>query len=255
MCGRYTLTVSKKKLAEAFDLHEVQLRELPPQYNIAPLQSVPVLLEAPEPRVELFRWGLIPSWAKDPAIGDRMIPPPAFPPKAGYFHSESRITGPSGRRQVVGMINARKETLTEKPSFRDPFRNQRCLVLADGFYEWKAEERGKAPYYIRLKSKEPFGFAGLWSSWRNPNGSEIRSCAIITGEPNELMRSIHNRMPVILSREKREFWLDPSNHDTNGLMALLEPYPAAEMETYSVSKSVNSPGNDSPECVEPLVYS
>lgn len=219
MCGRYSLTSSKIKIAEEFKLQEAHLKELVPSYNIAPSQPVPVLLETPEPRVGLFRWGLIPSWAKDPTIGSRMI-------------------------------NARKETLVEKPSFRSPFRKQRCLVLADGFYEWKGEGRTKTPYYVRLKSKAPFGFAGLWSQWSSPDGALIYSCAIITGEPNELLQLIHNRMPVILRRQRRERWLDPSNHDSKELMNLLEPYPSDEMEAYPVSKLVNSPANNTSECLK-----
>ncbi len=220
MCGRYTLTTNKVKIAEEFHLHDVQLRELPPQYNIAPSQPVPVLIEKPELQLQLFRWGLIPSWTKDPSIGNRMI-------------------------------NARSETLSAKASFSKPLRDQRCLILADGFYEWKVEGRQKTPYYIRLKSKHPFGFAGLWSKWMAPNGNEIYSCAIITGEPNELLKPIHNRMPVILSKEKRERWLNPSNHDTKELVNLLESYPAGEMEAYPVSRAVNSPSNNSPECIQP----
>ena len=224
MCGRYTLTTNKVKIAEEFHLHDVQLRELPPQYNIAPSQPVPVLLEKPELSLELFRWGLIPSWAKDPSIGNKMI-------------------------------NARSETLSSKASFSKPLRERRCLILADGFYEWKQEGRTKAPYYVRLKSKQPFGFAGLWSKWVAPVGNPIYSCTIITGEPNELLKPIHNRMPVILLREKRDEWLDPSNHDTNGLMKLLEPYPPSEMEAYPVSRLVNSPENNQPECMEPVPVS
>ena len=221
MCGRYSLTASTVKLAEEFKLAGAHLKEIQPQYNIAPSQAVPVLIVAPQLCMELFRWGLIPSWAKDPAIGNRMI-------------------------------NARKETLVEKPSFRAPFQKQRCLILGDGFYEWKQEGRVKTPYYIRLKSKAPFGFAGLWSKWTHPNGNEIYSCTIITGEPNELLKPIHNRMPVILLPERRDEWLDPSHQDTKGLIDLLEPYPAEEMEAYPVSRLVNSPEHNRPECLEPV---
>ena len=229
MCGRYTLTADKTQVAKEFRLHEVQLNDLAPQYNIAPGRLVPILYEAPEPprnptgfvtaqslnrsdsraepRVGLFRWGLIPSWSKDPSIGSQLI-------------------------------NARKETLAEKPSFKGPFQNQRCLILADGFYEWKPEGARKVPYYIHLKSKRPFGFAGLWSHWMGSDGSEIYSCTIITGEPNELVVPIHNRMPVILGKNQRSEWLDPSNHNIRALMNLLESYPADEMEAYPVSNRV-----------------
>ena len=220
MCGRYSLTASKKKIAEEFKLQESHLKELGPQYNIAPSRSVPVLIKSPDTQVELFRWGLIPSWAKDPTIRNRMI-------------------------------NARKETLAEKPSFRSPFQKHRCLVLADGFYEWKGEGRAKTPYYIRMKSKEPFGFAGLWSKWIDPSKKEIYSCTIITGEPNEILKPIHNRMPMILLPKNRDEWLDLTNQDTIRLLKLLEPYPAEEMEAYPVSRLVNSPENNKPECIEP----
>lgn len=224
MCGRYTLTVDVKKMEEEFQNILPNVPPLKPSYNIAPSRPVPVLLRHPEPKLDFLRWGLIPSWAKDPEIGNRMI-------------------------------NARKETLIEKPSFRVPFKNQRCLVLADGFYEWKGEGLQKIPYYIRLKSGRPFGFAGLWSHWTAPNGGEIYSCAIITGEPNELLKPIHNRMPMILPKEKRNRWLDPENHDTEELMSFLEPYPAEEMEAHPVSRLVNSPANDTPECVKPIAVS
>ena len=220
MCGRYTLTTSKIKIAEEFQIEDIKLRELPSHYNIAPSSSVPVLVENPKLTIDLFRWGLIPSWAKDPTIGSRMI-------------------------------NARKETLIEKPSFKGPLKNRRCLILADGFYEWKGEGTKKTPYYIRMKSQKPFGFAGLWSHWLDPKGNEIYSCTIITGEPNELIRPIHNRMPMILAKEKRNRWLDSSNHDSSDLLSLLETYPTDEMEAYVVSRTVNSPSNNSPECIQP----
>lgn len=122
----------------------------------------------------------------------------------------------------------------EKPSFQAPFQNERCLILADGFFEWKQEGVRKIPYFIRLKSQAPFGFAGLWSNWVNPNGGEIKSCTIVTCEPNELISPIHNRMPVIVPRDKREEWLDPTNHHAARLQSILQPYPADEMEAYPV---------------------
>jgi putative SOS response-associated peptidase YedK len=142
--------------------------------------------------------------------------------------------------------------LLEKPSFRGLFKKQRCLILADGFYEWKREGVRKIPYYIRLKSRMPFGFAGLWSKWIAPDESEIISCTIITGEPNELIKPIHTRMPTILRKTERELWLDPSNDDTEKLMSFLNPYPPDDMEAYPVSKAVNSPSNNSPECIQPV---
>lgn len=219
MCGRYSLTAQREKLKAEFELQDRHLANISPRYNIAPSQVVPALVsEADVRRLELCRWGLVPSWAKDPAIGNRMI-------------------------------NARKETLTEKPSYRTPFKNRRCLVLADGFFEWKQEGRRKVPYYIRLKSGAPFGFAGLWSRWESREGQNIISCSIITGEPNELMKSIHMRMPVIIQKNQRDLWLDHSRYAPSKLLSLLEPYPSDEMEAFPVSTIVNSPSNDRPECV------
>jgi putative SOS response-associated peptidase YedK len=172
-------------------------------------------------RAGFLRWGLIPSWAKEPSIGDRMI-------------------------------NARAETVAEKPSFRRALQKRRCLILADGFYEWRAEGKRKTPMFISLASREPFGFAGLWESWRSPTGETVRSCTIITTAPNALMESIHNRMPVILPREVEARWLDRSIEDPARLLPLLAPYPAGEMDAYEVAALVNSPRNDSPACIAPV---
>lgn len=222
MCGRYTLTVDPAQLQEAFPFIEAP-EELPPRFNIAPTQPVAVIPNTGENRLEFFNWGLIPSWAKDPSIGSRLI-------------------------------NARAETLAEKPSFRTAFRRRRCLVLADGFYEWKQEpgSRAKTPMYVRLNSGAPFAFAGLWESWNSPDGSEILSCTIITTRPNPLISGIHNRMPVILPKGGYDRWLDPSERKPDELMDLLQPYPDRELEAYPVSKLVNSPQNDVPECIMPL---
>jgi putative SOS response-associated peptidase YedK len=221
MCGRFTLTTDTKKLAEAFAGFEAPA-ELIPRYNIAPSQPVAVVANNGQNKIELFQWGLIPAWAKDPQIGDRMI-------------------------------NARAETLAEKPSFKNAYKRRRCLVLSDGFYEWKKEEGSKAktPMYIQLTSGEPFAFAGLWESWRSPDDSTVLSCTIITTMPNELMAEIHNRMPVILPRAAYEQWLDPAERSPDQLSGLLKPYPAVEMRAYPVSTLVNNPKNDSPECVAP----
>ncbi len=220
MCGRFTLQAPLSDLAAEFDVSDPSI-DFDASYNIAPSQAVlAVLNEDDANRFRLLRWGLIPHWAKDPAIGNRMI-------------------------------NARAETITEKPSFRNPFKERRCLIVADGFYEWKREGKTKVPVYLRLKSKKPFGFAGLHERWTSPEGEEIRTCTIITTEPNELMKPIHNRMPVIIPKEDRMPWLDPSNQDTAHLVTLLRPYPSSEMEAYPVSKFVNSPANDSPDCVTP----
>jgi len=219
MCGRYTLRTPVEKLAEEFGLEDSSV-DLPPNYNVAPTQGVAaVLAENGHRRLEVLRWGLIPPWADDPQIGSRMI-------------------------------NARAETAHEKPSFRRAFRERRCLIPADGFYEWKRTNGTKQPYYIHMKEGRPFAFAGLWESWREEDGPEVRSCAILTTRPNALASEIHDRMPVILPAGSREAWLDPEA-EKEELLALLEPYPEDEMETYPVSRYVNSPQNNDPRCVEP----
>lgn len=222
MCGRFTLTATPTDLEEAFPDVEVPA-DLAPRYNIAPSQPVAVIVNTAVNRVELFRWGLIPSWAKDPAIGDRMI-------------------------------NARAETLAEKPSFRRLYLKRRCLVLADGFYEWKqqAGSRLKTPMYIRLASGKPFAFAGLWDAWRPESGDLVQSCTIVTTTPNQLMQMIHTRMPVILDPASYGRWLDPAEQPPDRLDGLLTPYAADEMTAYAVSRYVNRPQNESPECIVPV---
>ena len=216
MCGRYTLTVPIDQLAAEFDLDEVRA-ELSPNFNVAPTQSVAAILaENGSRRLETLRWGLVPSWAKDPEIGARMI-------------------------------NARSETAPEKPSFRSAFKRRRCLIPADGFYEWKREEGGKQPFYIHMKDGRPFAFAGLWEDW---NDGEIRSCTILTTSANELVGEVHERMPVILPTEDRDAWLDPEA-ETQELVSLLRPYPGDDLETFPVSRFVNSPRNNDERCVEP----
>lgn len=225
MCGRFTMTVDPAQLQDTFPWLEVP-EGIQPRYNIAPTQPVAVVPNNGENRLEYFQWGLIPSWAKDPSIGNRMI-------------------------------NARADTLAEKPAFRAAFRRRRCLVLADGFYEWRKEagQKVKQPMYIRLKTGEPFAFAGLWEVWNSPDGSQILSCTIITTDPNELVEDIHNRMPVILPRDGYASWLEPSERQPKDLQDLLRPYPSQELEAYPVSTVVNSPGNDTPTCVLPLTQS
>jgi putative SOS response-associated peptidase YedK len=219
MCGRYTLKTPVERLAEEFGF-EASSAELPPNYNVAPTQQVAAVLEeGGERRLEMLRWGLIPSWADDPGIGSRMI-------------------------------NARAETAPEKPSFRRAFRGQRCLIPADGFYEWKRTNGSKQPYYIHMKEERPFAFAGLWESWKEDGGPEIRSCAILTTEPNELLAGIHDRMPVILPGGSYDVWLDPEA-ERDELYGLLASYPEDEMEAYPVSRFVNSPQNNDPRCIEP----
>lgn len=194
-----------------------------PLYNIAPTQKAPVILNDSDRIMEELRWGLIPSWAKDPAIGNKLI-------------------------------NARAETLTEKASFKRPFQSRRCLVPADGFYEWRFTKttKGKIPMRIRLKSQEPFTIAGLWERWKDAEGRELRTFTIITTEANEALQPIHNRMPVILKVKDEEAWLDP-NAGSKHLTALLAPYPAEEMETYEVSKLINNAAFNHPDCFTPAV--
>ena len=220
MCGRFTLTTDLEDLAERFSFQAANL-SVKPHYNIAPSQQVLTVIGGDERHVGLLRWGLIPSWAKDSAIGNRMI-------------------------------NARAETVAEKPSFRRALQKRRCLVLADGFYEWKAEGKKKTPMYIALTDHQPFGFAGLWETWKSPEGETIHSCTIITTTPNTLMESIHTRMPVILPRDAEAAWLDRSLEDPARLLPFLIPYAADTMDAYAVSPEVNSPRNDSPACIEPV---
>jgi putative SOS response-associated peptidase YedK len=218
MCGRYTLKTPVDSLVEAFDIEEYP-SSITPSYNVAPTQEVAAVVEEDETRkLEVFHWGLIPSWAKDPAIGNKMI-------------------------------NARAETVSEKPSFRKAFKARRCLVLADGFYEWQKTDNGKQPYHVKMADGSPFAFAGLWETWNN--GEEICSCTVITTEANALMSEIHHRMPVILHPEDYGMWLDPDFEEEEPLTSLLKPYPADAMEAYAVSRRVNKPSNNEPSVLEP----
>lgn len=221
MCGRYTTAAALGPLTKAFPFVHFP-DALPLHYNVAPTQAVPVIASDNAEQVQFFQWGLIPSWAKDPAIGNRMI-------------------------------NARAETLAEKPSFRTAFKRRRCLVLADGFYEWRKEPRGaKTPFYFRLKGREPFAFAGLWEEWTDPaTASPLRSCTIITTSANEMLKPIHERMPVILHRVDDRSWLSPETSPQD-LTQLLAAYPADAMEAIQVSTLVNNPRNDMPECMQPV---
>jgi len=222
MCGRYTLTASPEQLRQAFPGFDIP-DQTPSRYNIAPTQPVAVIPNDGRNRLDFYVWGLIPSWAKDPSIGNRMI-------------------------------NARAETLLEKPAFRAAFRRRRCLIPADGFYEWMQQpgSKTKTPMLIRKQAGKPFAFGGLWETWNSPDGSQILSCTIITTEPNPLMAAIHNRMPLILPEEAYDLWLEPGEARSETLQALLQPYPAQEMEAFPVSTLVNSPSNDVPDCVLPI---
>lgn len=220
MCGRYTLWVQLGDLLKAFPDFKFP-ESMPERYNIAPSQQVAVVPNDGQQQVQFFRWGLVPSWAKDPTIGDRMI-------------------------------NARSETAAEKPAFRAAYQRRRCLILADGFYEWRAEpgSRTKTPMYVRMASGAPFAFAGLWELWR-PDDTPLYSCTILTTTPNDLLAPIHNRMPVILPSAAYDRWLDPAEQRPGAFQDLLAPYPAEEMVAYPVSRYVNSPSNDSPACIAP----
>lgn len=221
MCGRFTLTPSAEQIEARFGVPLLQPYQ--PRYNIAPTQEILALISDAQGRhIESLRWGLIPHWAKDPKIAQKLI-------------------------------NARAETLFEKPSFRDAVKRRRCLIIADGFYEWRQTPQGKKiPVYVRLKSQEPFGFAGLWESWNFPDGQILKTCTIITTEPNELIKPIHNRMPVIVPKEYEGLWLDPSPKARSELERVLRPYRAEELELFDVSAAVNSPSTDGPECIQSL---
>ena len=250
MCGRFTLTSPVEELAGMFNV--LVKTGLTPRYNIAPTQPVVCVRQpssvasdeaspntASSRELVEMRWGLIPHWAKDPAIGTRMI-------------------------------NARSESVAEKPAYKDAFRKRRCLVLADGFYEWRRLKGGKQPYFIYLEDRRPFAFAGLWARWKPRAGQleeisggraqalplsadgRVESCTFLTTGPNELMEPIHDRMPVILPPECWDAWLDPENRDGRGLADLLRPYAAEKMCAHPVSTHVNKPANDDPQCIEPL---
>jgi putative SOS response-associated peptidase YedK len=219
MCGRYTLT----RLA---DLNLAFPWITPPdesleRYNIAPSQAILAAINTETPKFDHLLWGLVPFWAKDRSVGNKMI-------------------------------NARCETLAEKPAFKNALRKRRCIIPADGFFEWRKEGQGKkTPMYIRLKSRKPFAFAGLWDTWRDPAGGELRSCTIITCPPNELVRSIHDRMPAMLDTEQAKQWLCADERPAEELTDLLKPFAADQMEAIAVSTAVNNPRDDSSRCIEP----
>jgi putative SOS response-associated peptidase YedK len=221
MCGRFTLTDPDADLAVQFNLPEIP--EISPRYNIAPTQPVAAVRTAAgtELRELVFlRWGLIPFWANDPKIGARMI-------------------------------NARSETVAQKPAFRAAFRKRRCLVVADGFYEWQKQNGAKQPYFIRLRDSRPFAFASLWEHWKGPDDSVVESCTLLTTQPNVLLKPLHNRMPVIVHPRDYGLWLDPEVQETGPLQDLFHPYPPDDMDAYPVSRWVNSPANDDPRCIQP----
>lgn len=220
MCGRFTLFEPAEELAQVFGLPGADLPR--PRYNIAPSQPVAAVRLSPEGgerELALLRWGLVPSWAKDPSIGNRMI-------------------------------NARAETVTEKPAFRSAFRSRRCLVPANGFYEWKRAQGRKQPYYVRMRDGRPFAMAGLWERWQGPSGSAIESCLLVTTQANTLLAPIHDRMPAILSPGDYDSWLSAPGAEGLRLLSLFRPYPPEEMAALEVGTRVNNPANDFPELIE-----
>ena len=218
MCGRYAQRTDPKRLAKEFKVAEVPGVE--PRYNIAPTQEVLAVRESPDGReMTLYKWGLVPSWAKDASVGAKLI-------------------------------NARSETVTEKPSFRDAFRRRRCVIPADGFYEWQRLEGKKQPFFFRTRDERPFGFAGLWERWEGEGGHVINSCAILTTEANEVLRPVHDRMPVILHPDDYELWLGAEAREFGLVKELLRPYPAEEMVGYPVGSGVNSPRNQGARLLE-----
>ncbi|OGC00520.1 MAG: hypothetical protein A3G35_13730 [candidate division NC10 bacterium RIFCSPLOWO2_12_FULL_66_18] len=223
MCGRFSLGTPATSLVAQFNLFGVPAWA--PRYNIAPTQQAPTVVKAASQLARQFkmhRWGLIPPWAKDPGIGSQLI-------------------------------NARAETVAIKPAFRKAFRERRCLILADGFFEWQRRGRHKQPFHIRMRDGRPFAFAGLREYWEGPEGPGIDSCTILTTTTNELVGALHDRMPVILAPQDYDLWLDPGIREAERLQSLLHAYPSEEMAAYPVSTRVNNPANDSPECVEPAV--
>jgi len=220
MCGRFSLSGSAATLLSHFNVQESIA--WPARYNLTPSQEVLTVIQPPDAPRELrrMRWGLIPPWAKDPAIGNQLI-------------------------------NARAETIATKPAFRVPLREQRCLIPSDGFYEWETRGRRKQPWFIRMQDGRPFAFAGLWERWRDPEGRGLESCTIITTTSNAVIQPFHHRMPVILSPTAYDLWLDGEVHDLDRLLPLLTPYPPEAMTAHPVSPLVNNPANDSPACQSP----
>ena len=221
MCGRFSLTdidsiFSRFGVIISKDIN----KKITPHYNIAPTQKIPVIYKDTnqQNKIEFMKWGLIPFWAKDPKIGHKMI-------------------------------NARAETLAQKPSFKHLLKSKRCLVPSSGFYEWKRIDKRKVPYYIGIKNSKIFSFAGLYDIWKDSVGNELKTFTIITTNSNNTLKPIHNRMPVILEQEFEEDWLDVKTHDFDSLKQMLKPYPDDKMIAYAVSYEVNNPSNDNPELI------
>ncbi|UCG79274.1 MAG: SOS response-associated peptidase [Nitrospirota bacterium] len=220
MCGRFVRSNSIPEIAKEFGADEPDL-SLDPSYNVAPSQDILIVVNDGRKRLVKCRWGFIPHWAKD-------------------------------EKMAYKMINARTETVADKPSYRAAFKKHRCLVVASGFYEWKREGKVKSPYYILPRSGKPIGFAGLFSIWHPQDGTDFCTSTIITTGSNDLLSPIHDRMPVIIREEDRDIWLDPSNSDSDKLLNLLRPYDSNDLVAYEISRAVNSPSNDSPDNILPV---
>jgi len=219
MCGRYRLSRRKQIIAEYFDSAPWD-EDWSPRYNIAPTQPVPVIRQhtkEPVRQLSLMRWGLIPHWSKDPSI-------------------------------ATSTINAKSETAAAKPAFRDPLKFRRCLIPADGFYEWQKTAKTKQPYCFEVNEGELFAFAGLWDGWKDANGKWVKTCSILTTIPNSVTSPVHDRMPVILDPDSYDFRLDPGMNDVQVISELLKPYDPSQMRCYAVSSRVNNVGNDDEEC-------
>ena len=224
MCGRFTNKAKPEQINSEFKVGTKNPNLYEPRFNIAPSQLIDVVFEPETERIlSQFKWGLVPSWVKDAEIGNRMI-------------------------------NARAETIREKPSFREAFKSRRCIIPASGFYEWqKKGTSAKQPYYFYLKEKDIFGFAGLWEKWLDKESGELlETCTIITTEANDVLKPVHERMPVILRAESYDEWLDTKVKNTDKLQKLLVPYSAKEMDSHTVSRSVNIPDSDSSDLIKPI---
>ena len=221
MCARFVIKTPAAVITSEFKVQEI-LFELKTSYNVSPTQNIAAVINDGANKLISCRWGLIPPWAKDMSFASRMI-------------------------------NARAETVAEKPSFKKPFKSSRCLIVADGFFEWREVQDKKVPMYISMKDGGIIGFAGLYNHWKPPGSESICTCTIITTEPNELLAPIHNRMPAIIKPDQREIWLDPEISDVKDLLPLLGSYDSDLMEAYEVSTAVNSPKNNSAENIKPVV--
>ncbi|MCU0464259.1 MAG: SOS response-associated peptidase [Anaerolineae bacterium] len=221
MCGRFVLTADSGLIQQAFDLGPLapEVQAMSPRYNIAPSQPVAVITNEDPTELTFHRWGLVPSWAKDLSIGNQMI-------------------------------NARLETAAEKPSFKNALKRRRCLIPANGFYEWP--KKGQNPIYVHLDGGELFAFAGLWEVWRSPEGDTVKTCTILTTEPNEFIKDYHHRMAVILPRERYAEWLTPGEVSHAEALSFIKMVDADQMRAYEVSKAVNNVGYDSPDCIAPI---